>query len=92
MEQQEPSFILVGMQNGADSVAVSHKAKGSFSIWSNHHTPWYLPKRVRDYGIAIKLDIIQQQREMSYQVTKDMEETVISGVIVGYFRYLTNWL
>jgi len=51
VEQQELSFMLVGMQNGAatleESLAVSYKTKHTLTIRSSRassHTPWYLPK------------------------------------------------
>ena len=51
MEQQELS-LLVGMQNGTasmeDSLVISYKTKHTLNIRSSSHTPWYLPKGVKN--------------------------------------------
>ena len=48
VEQQDLSFMLVGMQNGTatleDHLAVSHKTKHILTTQCSNHTPQYLPK------------------------------------------------
>ena len=52
MKQQELScLLLMGMHNDTDvledGLAV-YKTKHNFTIGSNNHTPWYLPKGVEN--------------------------------------------
>ena len=45
-EQREPSHCWrdVKQYSHFESLEVSYKTKYAFTVWSNDHNPWYLPK------------------------------------------------
>ena len=57
------SLLLLGMQNGTDtlkesgSLVVSHKTKHTLTTWLNKYTFWYLSKRFGNFAKNLLLNV-----------------------------------
>ena len=55
VEQHEPTHCWCDVKQDShfESLEVSYKTKYAFTVWSNDHNPWYLPKgKLKNYVLT----------------------------------------